>query len=378
MRPAAARRMDGIERTLIRQIFDSAPKDAVNLGLGQPDLPTPESIAAAGIRAIRDGWTAYTSTAGDPELRAAIAARYAPFARGADSVVVTVGTQEAVFASLLVLLDPGDEALVPDPGYPAYATIVRLLGARAVPYRLGAERGFRPDPAEIEARLTARTRVVVLCSPSNPTGAVAGAAELGAIVGLLAERGIAWLSDEIYAAFTYDAPAPSPSTLAPEGGLVISGLSKDLSMTGWRVGWVVGPVDVVRRIVAAHQYLVTCAPSISQRAAVAALGTAGEAARRTHREVFRRRRALMATELARVPGLRFSLPDGAFYFFVGIEGRDDSLALSREILAEANVVTIPGIAFGSNGEGYLRLSYAATEEDIVRGVRGIARVLTKR
>lgn len=370
-----ADRMNGIDRTLIRQIFDSAPPGAINLGLGQPDLPTPPRIALAGAGGIADGKTGYTSTAGDPALRAAIAARYRPFAAGPESVVVTVGSQEAVFVSMLALLDPDDEVLFPDPGYPAYPIVARLLGAKPISYPLRADSGFRLDPRDIESRLSARSRLVILCSPSNPTGAVDGAAELERLAAILADRGVAWLSDEIYAGFVYDDPPASISDFSREGGLVVSGVSKDLSMTGWRIGWIVGPPATIQRIVAAHQYVVTCASSVSQAAALVALAPGSERERAEILETFRRRRARMAEELRSVPGFRFSVPQGAFYFFVEVSAHGPSLPLARRLLERTNVITIPGVAFGPGGEGYLRISYAASEEDIVRGVRAIAREL---
>ncbi len=370
IRPAA--RMDGIERTLIRQIFDAAPAGAINLGLGQPDLPTPERICLEGIRGIAAGRTSYTSTAGDPALRAAVAACYPGFAVGPESVAITVGSQEAMFASLVTMIDPGDEVLLPDPGYPAYATMARLLGGVPVPYPLRYENGFRVDPEEVEARITARTRVFILCNPSNPTGAVEGAAGLGRLASLLERRGIAWISDEIYSAFVYDGPYTSLSGFSAGGGLVVSSLSKDLSMTGWRLGWVVGPTDAISRIVAAHQYLVTCAPSISQAAALAAVGRAGDHDRRRHVEIFRHRRSLMAEELARIPRIRFHVPRGSFYFFVDIAAYGPSLPLCRRILDRRGVITIPGVAFGVQGEGYLRLSFAASDRDIETGIRALA------
>jgi aspartate aminotransferase len=228
----AARRMDGVERTLIRRIFDGAPAGSINLGLGQPDLATPASICLAGIDGIVTGQTGYTSTAGDPALRAAVARRYPGFATGPGSVVITIGSQEAVFASTLALVDGGDEVLVPDPGYPAYPVVAKLLGATPVSYPLRPERAFRIDPADVIARLTGRTRLVILCSPSNPTGAMDAPEDLAHLAAVLTERDVPWLSDEIYAGFAYDRPAPSISRFAPQGGVVVSGLSKDLSMTG--------------------------------------------------------------------------------------------------------------------------------------------------
>jgi aspartate/methionine/tyrosine aminotransferase len=367
-----ARRMDGIDRTLIRQIFDSAPAGAINLGLGQPDLPTPPRISEAGVAGIAAGRTAYTSTAGDPKLRAAIARRYEPFASGAENVVVTVGSQEALFAALLTILDPGDEVLYPDPGYPAYPVVARLVGAVPVAYPLHAARGFRLDPADVASRLTGRSRVVIVCSPSNPTGAVEREDDLRRLAALLETKGVAWVSDEIYAGFAYDGPVPSLSSFSREGGLVVSGLSKDLSMTGWRIGWAVGHAAILARIIATHQYLVTCASSVSQCAALAALSPEAEAERAEYLEIFRRRRALMAEELARIPRIRFELPQGAFYFFADFSAYGSSVDLCRRILDRRKVVTIPGEAFGRGAPGYVRLSFAATDEQIVAGIRAIA------
>lgn len=371
-----ARRMDGIDRTLIRRIFDSAPEGSINLGLGQPDLATPPAIALAGIDGIARGRTAYTSTGGDPALRAAIAERYRPFASGPDSVAVTVGSQEACFAAMLTLLDPGDEVLVPDPGYPAYPVVARLLGASARPYPLRAERGFHLDPEEVESLLGDRTRLVIVCTPSNPTGAVERAADLARLADALRGRGIAWLSDEIYSAYAYEGPVPSLSALWPEGGIVVSGLSKDVSMTGWRIGWVVGPSTVIGRIVAAHQYLVTCAPSVSQWAARTALGEAGERARREIVALFRRRREVAAEALRKIPGIEAGLPEGAFYFFVDVRKFGSSLEIAERLLRRERVIVIPGEAFGTHGAGFLRVSFAAPENELRSGIEALGRILT--
>jgi aspartate/methionine/tyrosine aminotransferase len=374
----AARRMHGIERTLIRRIFDGAPAGSINLGLGQPDLPTPPRIALAGIDGIAAGKTGYTSTAGDPAVRAAIAARYPGFAEGLASVVVTTGSQEAVFVSLMTLVDPGDDVLVPDPGYPAYPVVASLLGARPVPYPLRPERAFRIDPDDVLSRLTDRTRLVILCSPSNPTGAMDFEEDLAELGRHLVARAIPWLSDEIYAGFAYERRAPSLARLVPSGGVVVSGLSKDLSMTGWRIGWVVAPEAVAGRIIAAHQYVVTCASSVSQAAALAALSPGAESDREAYLDVFRRRRAVMAEELRLIPHLPVTLPDGAFYFFVDVRSFGSSLEIAERLLAERRVIVIPGEAFGPGGAGFLRVSYAATEEHIRTGVRALGEELAAR
>lgn len=373
LRPA--NRVANLERTLIRQIFDSAPADAINLGLGQPDLPTPAVAALGGVGAIAAGKTGYTSTAGDPELRAALARHYDGVASGPDGVLVTVGSQEAMFASCMALLDPGDELLYPDPGYPAYPMVARLIGARGVPYPLRSDRAFQLDPADVEQRITSRTRAVILCAPSNPTGAGIDDRDLERIVEMLAARGIAWLSDEIYSAFYYAGTFRSPGEIAPGGGLVISSLSKDLSMTGWRVGWVIGEPALLSRIVATHQYVVTCACSVSQRAALAAFSPAGARARSAYVERFRERRDLMGEALSRLPGIRFHRPDGAFYYFVDVSCYGDAVSLCRRILERRNVVTIPGDAFGEGGRGFMRISFAADSQAIREGLRRIGEEL---
>lgn len=371
-----ARRLDGVDRTLIRRIFDSAPEGAVNLGLGEPELPTPETIALAGVQGIAAGRTAYTSTAGEPALRAAVAGHYGGAVDGPEGVLITSGSQEALFACCLALVDPGDEVLYPDPGYPAYPTVVQLVGAQPVAYELSAENRFRPRFVDLEEHLSNRTRVVILNSPSNPTGACSSRDETGSLLASLAERGIAWISDEIYGGLHYDTEAFSALEISRSGGLVVSGLSKDLSMTGWRIGWVVGDPTVVSRVVAVHQHLVTCASSISQNAALCAFSPAGYRARRRYLEIFRDRRELMARELSRLPAVSFDLPDGALYFFVDVSEYGDELELCRRILERRRVITIPGRAFGENGRGYLRLSFGATPEAIREGIAGIRRELS--
>jgi aspartate/methionine/tyrosine aminotransferase len=240
---------------------------------------------------------------------------------------------------------------------------------------LHPERAFRIDPADVVSRLTPRTRLVILCSPSNPTGAMDLPADLEVLARALADRGVWWLSDEIYAGFAYERPAPSISWFTPSCGVVVSGLSKDLSMTGWRIGWVVGPEAVVAKITAAHQYLVTCASSVSQAAALVALGPEAEADRAAYLAIFRRRRALMAEELRRIPRLPVTLPDGAFYYFLDVRGFGQSFEIAERLLRDRRVIVIPGEAFGPGGAGFLRVSYAAHDDDIRSGVRALGEEL---
>jgi aspartate/methionine/tyrosine aminotransferase len=266
--------------------------------------------------------------------------------------------------------------LYPDPGYPAYPVIAQLLGARPVAYPVRAERGFRVDPSDVTRRLTERSGAVVLCSPSNPTGAVTARSDLTELIDALERLGVAWLSDEIYSGFVYDPPFASASTCsAGNGGLVISGLSKDSSMTGWRIGWVVGPEETIRRVTAAHQYLVTCASSVSQSAALAAFSARGRTERRRYLEIFRERREIMGRELDRIACIRHVRPDGAFYYFVDVSGHGSSIELAHRLLGKRKVITIPGEAFGENGAGWLRLSFACSEIGIREGVRRLGEEL---
>jgi aspartate/methionine/tyrosine aminotransferase len=361
-----------MERTLIRRIFDAAPPDAINLGLGQPDLPTPAVVSLAGIAGIVEGSTRYTPTAGETDLREAIAGSYGSFAPGPDNVLVTVGSQQAIFAALFALLDDGDELLYPDPGYPAYTEIARMLGARPVSYPVRAARGFRVDPDDVFDRLTPKSRLVVLCSPSNPTGAVTPREDLMALVGGLERRGVTWLSDEIYSDYSYEKSFVSASDCsAASGGVVVSGLSKGCSMTGWRIGWVVGPSEIIQRLTTVHQYLVTCAPSVSQAAALAAFSPRGRSERRRYVEILRSRREIMKGELRSLPEVRQVDPDGAFYFFVDASRYGSSVELARRLLDKQRVITIPGEAFGQNAAGWLRLSFACAEDPLREGLRRI-------
>ena len=358
-----ADRMCGVERTMIRRIFDSAPADAINLGLGQPDLITPPTACDAARTAIAQGKTSYTSTGGLPALRESLARRYAPFASGRDAVCISVGSQQALYAACLTLAGPGDEILAPDPGYPAYAVVARLIGARSVTYPLRAENEFRLDPADLLDRINDRTRCVILCSPSNPTGRSIDGEVLRQLTAELSKRNVPWISDEIYSGILYDQPFVSPSHFSMDG-LVVSSVSKDLAMTGWRVGWVVGPSPIIARITAAQQYLVTCAPSVSQYAVLATFGEEGMEEKRAILERFSARRKLMTEQLRLIPRLGWRPPDGAFYFFIDVSAYGDDVELARAFLEKKNVVTVPGTAFGAEGRGYLRMSFGVGRAQI--------------
>jgi len=368
-------RVGHIERTLIRTFFESAPADAINLGLGEPDWKTAPEISIAGIGGIAAGYTGYSSTAGDPALRKEIETLYPGGGQEGKRVLVTCGSQQALFAALLTLVDAGSDVLIPDPGYPGYANAVKLVGAQPRCYRLSAERGFELDGSAIERALTPKTQLVILNAPANPTGRNYPRSALVDVVKMLGDRGIPWLSEEVYARLSFDEAFVSPLALAPEAGVVISGLSKDMCMTGWRIGWLVAPEAIIRKATAVHQQMVTCASNVSQQAARAAFTPAGVRALERWRTTLARRRECMSRALSEIPDIEFARPEGAFYFFVDVRRHGDSMQIAQRLLDEQKVISIPGIAFGAAGEGYLRLSFAAAESNIERGISGLRSVL---
>ena len=371
-------RVAGLERTMIRKIFEAAPSDAINLGLGQPDLVSGNSVNLAAVRAIAGGQLGYAPTAGLPRLRELIAASYAPFTSDGSEVLVTVGSQEAMWLACLGLCEPGQELLLPDPGYPAYGPVATLSGLSPTRYPLHAQDRFRMRADAIISRLTPQTGAVVLCAPGNPTGACATEGELKKLLPELADRGIPWISDEVYAGLNYLSEASQPWSIVSDGGVVVSSLSKDACMTGWRVGWVAGDAGLVRRLTAAHQYLVTCSPTVSQAAAIGAFSESGrEEMRAIHRRFLQRREQTVA-QLGEVAGLRVDPPDGGFYCFIDVREWGNSVELAKRILDEFRVITIPGEAFGEQGVGFLRISFAAEESQLKEGVDRIVRALSKR
>jgi aspartate aminotransferase len=361
---------------MIRQVFDRARPGSINLGLGEPDLPTPDVIRREAARVVTEEQNGYTVHAGLPTLRERVAADYPHLQLSPDGVVVTAGSQEALYLVLMTLADEGDEVLIPDPGFVAYPTIVRMAGGTPRFYRLPAARGFGFDAEEFRRALTPRTKAVVCISPSNPTGRVLSRDELAALAGAMSGTGVYLVSDEIYRDlyFTDERPA-SVSEFYKERVVVIGGLSKSMSMTGWRLGWLCGDAEVVKSALVLHGYTTTCASTVSQKAALAAWTEEAARARARHREIFRERRDHLLDLLARELSLRAVRPDGAFYAMVDVSGYGDSAGVAERLL-ERGVITVPGAAFGSEGEGYLRVSFCADLPVIAEGVRRMKEALT--
>ena len=372
---APPKRLQGIEKSVIRQVFDRARPGSINLGLGEPDLPTPDVIRRAAVKAIIEEQNGYTSHAGLPALRQKVAAEYPYLERKAERVVITAGSQEALYLALLALVEEGDEVLLPNPGFVAYPTIVQMAGGTARFYRLPRERGFAFDAEEFRRALTPRTKVVVCISPSNPTGRVLSRADLESIGEALRDHGAYLISDEIYRDLYYTDQRPESLSSFYERTIVIGGLSKSMSMTGWRLGWLCGEDALVHAALVLHGYVTTCASTVSQKASLVAWTDEAAEARAGFRETFRSRRDHLLGLIGSELGLRAITPEGAFYTMLDVSEYGASMQVADALLEE-RVITVPGAAFGAEAEGFLRVSFCADHETLSEGVQRIKRALT--
>ena len=370
-------RLQGIQKSVIRQVFDRARPGSINLGLGEPDLPTPNVIREAAVRVITEQQNGYTSHAGLPELRKKVARDYPFLDENPERVVITAGSQEALYLALLTLVDEGDEVLLPNPGFVAYPTIVRMAGGVANYYRMPRERDFGFDIDEFRRALTPKTKVVVCISPSNPTGRTLSRDDLGSIAGALRNHDAFMISDEIYRDLYYTTERPESLSSFYDRTIVISGLSKSMSMTGWRLGWLAGDEEVVNAALVLHGYVTTCASAVSQKASLVSWSDEAEAARAEFRETFRSRRDHLLTLVREELGLNAVTPDGAFYTMIDVSEFGPSMQVAEALLG-AGVITVPGAAFGSESEGFLRVSFCADRDTLAEGVQRIKRGLQLR
>ncbi len=371
-----AERFRNIRKSAIRRLYERAPQGSINMGLGEPGFQTPEAVRRAATRAIEEGGNGYTSNAGLVALRRRIADYHNRDARAVltpDSICVTNGSAEALFAIVMAMAGPGDEVLMPDPGYLAYPVLTEIAGARAVRYSLPAARGFAFDRDSFQTGVSQATRLVFVLSPSNPTGRVIEREDLRFIAECLAGTDAYVVSDEIYRELYF---GERPSSIAEffDRTIIISGLSKMMSMTGWRLGWAAGPTDVISQVTVMHQYVSTCASAISQKAALAAFSEEGREATAQMREELRSRRDVIERTIERELKLPFVGGEGAFYIMLDVSKFGCSEAVAEALLDE-RVITVPGSAFGSESEGYLRLSFSIEPERIKEGIRRIARGL---
>src|SRR5262245_20168679 len=357
-------------------------KTVFDFSLGEPDFPTPEHICAAAVKAMRDGHTHYTPAAGIPELRSAVARCYQKTYGStypAEQVIISSGAKHSLHTALAALVGPGDEVIIPTPYWVSYSDIVQMTGASYVLVPTTAESNFKMSPGQLRDAITPRSKVLMLNSPSNPTGTVYTRAELEALADVVLEHGLAVISDEIYERLVFgDARATCFATLRPglaERTLTVSGASKSYAMTGWRMGWTLGPAAVIKAMGNIQSQQTGCPSSVSQYAALAAVEGDQECVERMRKE-FEARRDLVCGRLAALPGVRCPRPGGAFYAFFDVSahfGRTpgghkvtDSAGFCRAALEAAHVKIVPGSAFGA--EGYVRLSYAASREQLQGGL----------
>jgi aspartate aminotransferase len=369
----------------------AAGQAVVSFGVGEPDFPTPEPIKRAAAQAMANDQTHYTTVSGDPALRQLIAERTAeetglPFA--ASQVIATTGAKEALFIALQVLCNEGDEVLIPAPYWVTYAEQARLAGATVVPIQTEPPH-WKVTPDDLRRHRTARTRVLMLCTPSNPTGCVYSDGELAALGEVVLESDMAAVVDEIYARISY-VPVGRWLRAAPalaERSLIVDGVSKAYAMTGWRLGWLVGPPALMQAASAVQSHLTSHPSSITQYAAVHALQADPQVERTIDEMVrtFRQRRDAIVAGLAAIDGMVCPPPDGAFYVFADVRGllgrrlgpngrvAHSSEELAAYLLDEALVVTVPGEAFGT--PGFIRLSYALSMEQLQEGVQRLQQAL---
>jgi aspartate/methionine/tyrosine aminotransferase len=371
---APPKRLQGIERSVIRQILDRARPGSINLGLGEPDLPTPDVIRQAAVKAIIEEQNGYTTHAGLLSLREKVAAAY-PYLEGKpERVLITAGSQESMYLALMSLVEEGDEVLLPNPGFVAYPTIVKMAGGKANFYRLPSDKGFAFDADEFRRALTPRTKVVVCTSPSNPSGRTLSRDDLASIADALRDHGAYLISDEIYRELYYTPERPESLSAFHDRTIVISGLSKSMSMTGWRLGWLCGEESVVNAALILHGYVTTCASTVSQKASLVAFTAEAEEARAGFRETFRARKEHLLGLIDSELGTRAVDPEGAFYTMVDVREYGASMEVA-EALLEERVITVPGSGFGSEAEGFLRVSFCADHETLTEGVRRIKKGL---
>jgi aspartate aminotransferase len=357
----------------------------LHLEIGEPDFPTAPHIVEAGVRALHNGETKYGPSGGILELRVAIANHLASHGISAapEDVVVTPGSKPILLYAALALLQNGDEALIPDPAYPIYDSVVRFAGGRPVTYRLDAASNFAPDVDAIAASITSRTRVLVLNTPQNPTGGVIDAGRLAALAQLAEAHDLIVIVDEIYRPFNYGSSSvPSILTLPGmrERCILVDGFSKAYAMTGWRLGFGLLPTPLAPRFALLALNDHACVPAFVQRAGIAALEGTQEPLRAMIAE-FAARRELVAERLAAIPGVRIAAPAGAFYAFPDVSvvtrGAGISAAqLASKLLTDYGVALLPGTAFGAAGEGYLRLSFATGRADLDRALALVRECLT--
>jgi len=380
-----SKRVAGLKPSGIRKFFDIAAtmKDVISLGIGEPDFTTPEPILQAGIRSLQNGETHYTSNWGKIELRQAIANNlkrlYGVSYDPENEIIATVGVSEALYLTMVALLDPGDEVIIPTPCFVSYQAEVILAGGVPVEIPSRIENNFQLDPAEVRAAITPRTKVIFVGYPSNPTGAVAERETLLEVAKIAEEHNLLIISDEIYDRLVYGFEhvcVPALDESIKRRTILLGGFSKDYAMTGWRIGYACGPAEIIKGLVRIHQYTIMSAPTTAQDAAVEALKNGNKFVEEMVAE-YDRRRKLIVNGLNRL-GFHTFEPRGAFYAFPNIQasGMDDE-TFAETLLKEEGVAVVPGNAFGPGGDGFVRACYATAYEKLEEALQRMERFMSR-
>lgn len=369
----------------IRKFFDVANEipDVISLGVGEPDFETPYHIREAGIQALQSGKTFYTSNSGLMPLRQEIAA-YAKRKMGLDydpasEVMITVGGSEAIDVALRTIINPGDEIIYIEPSFVSYMPCIKMADGVPVPIELKAENQFRLTKEELEAAITPKSKALILIYPNNPTGAIMERKDLDPLLEVIKKHHLLVISDEIYSELTYGKEHVSIASLPgmKDYTIVINGFSKSYAMTGWRLGYALGNHEIIQQMIKVHQYAIMCAPTVSQYAAVAAMHN-GDKDVEYMRESYNQRRRYLHHELERLK-LPCFMPEGAFYMFPDIrEFGMTSEEFALDLLNEEKVAVVPGSAFGECGEGFIRISYAYSIDELKEALRRIENYLKKK
>jgi aspartate/methionine/tyrosine aminotransferase len=354
-------------------------KKIVHLEIGEPDFATPDNIIEAGISALQNGYTHYTPAGGIMEARQAVAefvSRTLKTDVEPTEVVLVPGSKNVLLFTLLACIEPGDEVILPDPAYPAYASQVNFIGAVPKLVTLREETGFRMDLDQLESLVTPKTRMLIINTPQNPTGGILTEEDVRFVCDLAQKHDLLVVSDEIYSQLVYGFTHVSPLSHAGmrERTVLMDGLSKSYAMTGWRLGYAVAPQAIAAKLEQLMINSSSCAAGFTQMAAIEAL-SAPESEHAVHRmvKVFERRRDLVVDGLNAIPGVRCAKPQGSFYAFPNIQGTGfDERELADRLLTEAGVAVLPGTAFGDAGKGYIRLAYTQSEDELKRGLKQIA------
>jgi aspartate aminotransferase len=379
--PALSELVQGMQQSGIRRIMNAAMtmEGVVRLEVGEPRFATPAHIVEAANAAALAGYTKYTANSGIPSLREAIAERVSEdsgLTVSPDRVGVTVGAVGAVYGAVRVLVDSGDEVLIPEPGWPNYRMVVSSCGAVPASYALRKEDGFLPTIEGLERALTPRTKILLINTPSNPLGTVFPADLMESVMALARRRDLWVISDEVYEKIIFNGKHTSACRFDNDGRVImVSGFSKTYAMTGWRVGYAVAPPAVIAQLAKMQEGYVSCAPGPSQKAAEAALRGPQDCVARMCMAY--EENARLATGLLDELGVCYHRPQGAFYLWVTV-GCPDSMGFALDLLQQERVALAPGSTFGPAGEGYVRISLASAPEDIAEGIRRLARFMRRR